>query len=185
MRREKSLQTITIVVLAVAILAMSVGFAVYEQNLTINGTATFNKAVWDVHFDTSSFSETSEIKATEKSVGNNAITYSVTLPKPGSTYSFNVNAKNYGTIDAKLTGITLSGLTTEQQKYITYSVSYAGTVYNQTTTGLNVSLPAGESSTAAIIVTVNYVYPEEASDLPSSDQTVNLTAAFDYTDARN
>ena len=183
MRRERSLQNIIIIVLAIAILAMSVGFAAYEQKLNINGTATFNKASWDVHFDTASFSEeASTIKATSKTVGTNTISYAVTLAKPGDTYTFTVNAKNYGTIDAKLVGITLGGLTEEQKKFITYSVNYAGTDYEYpgTSTGLNVSLPAGESSTAAVTITVNYVYPEAAEELPSEDTTVNLTATFDY-----
>ena len=186
MRKERSLQNITIIVLAVAILAMSIGFAAYEQTLNINGTATFTAAKWDVRFDTASFDESaSTIKATTKTINDTSVSYTVTLPEPGSSYSFKINAKNYGTINAKLVGITLSGLTSAQQEYITYTVNYAGTDYTASATGLNVPLNAGENSTALITVTVNYVYPAEATSLPQTDQEVNLTAAFAYQDARN
>ena len=178
MRKERSLQNIVIVVLAVAILAMSVGFAAYSQNLNINGTATFTAAKWDVHFDTETFVEKSEIKASSKEVGNTAITYSVTLPKPGSTYSFEVNVKNFGTIDAKLTKITLSGLTEAQKKYISYTVNYDGTDYDETTDGLADDLLVNDTHT--LNVTVAYLLPADSADLPATDVEVNLTIALDY-----
>ncbi len=178
MRQEKGLQNIIIVVLSVAVLAMSVGFAVYAQQLNVNGTATFSAAKWDVHFDTSTFSETSVIKASSKTVGNTAITYSVTLPSPGDEYSFTVNAKNFGTIDAALEGITLSGLTAAQQKYISYTVNYNGTDYDETTDGLAEDLLVDDSH--PMTVTVAYLLPDEASDLPATDVEVNLTVALDY-----
>lgn len=178
MRQEKGLQNIIIVVLSVAVLAMSVGFAVYAQQLNVTGTATFTAAKWDVHFDTTSFNETSTIKSTTNSVGNTAITYSVTLPSPGSEYSFTVDVKNYGTINAALEAITLSGLTTAQEKYISYNVNYNGTDYTETTDGLAEDLEVNDSHT--MVVTVEYLLPDEASDLPATDAEVNLTIALDY-----
>ena len=180
MRKENNVQNIVIIVLAVTVMVMSIGYATYAQTLNINGTATFNKAVWDVHFDTNTFSETSTIKATTKDVGNTLISYTVTLPKPGDKYTFTVNAKNFGTIDAALQKITLSGLTEAQQKFIDYKVSYAGTEYTQTTDSLAIDLAAEAS--APIIVTVEYKKPQAASDLPNENVTVSLTAAFDYVD---
>ena len=178
MRQEKGLQNIIIVVLSVAVLAMSVGFAVYAQQLNVNGTATFTAAKWDVHFDDTTFNETSEIKATSKNVGNTTITYAVTLPAPGSEYSFTVNAKNFGTIDAALESITLSGLTEAQKKYISYNVNYNGTDYVESADGLAEDLAANDSHT--MVVTVGYLLPAEATDLPAEDVEVNLTVALDY-----
>jgi hypothetical protein len=184
MRREKSLQNIVIVVLAVAILAMSVGFATYNQSLNINGTATFTASKWDVHFDTSTYNETSTIKASSKETGNTAITYNVTLPKPGSTYSFEVDIKNYGTIDASLKKITMSGLTADQAKYISHVVNYGGTDYTSTTDNINRVLAASTHETAKVTVTVSYLTPANASDLPEEDdENVTLNVQFDYVDA--
>ena len=184
MRQERGLQNTVIVVLAIAILVMSVGFATYSENLKINGTATFNKATWDVRFNKTSFNETSEIKATTKSVEDKVISYSVTLPKPGSTYSFTVNVQNYGTIDAELKKITMTGLTTEQAKYISHKVTYAGTDYTETTDNITGKVIAGGgTATATVVVTVKYELPAVATDLPSENQTVNLNVEFDYVDA--
>lgn len=184
MRQEKSLQNIVVVVLAIAVLAMSVGFATYNQSLNINGTATFTAAKWDVHFDTSTFAETSTIHADPSpTVGNTSISYSVTLPQPGSTYSFHVDVKNYGTIDASLKKITMTGLTTDQAKYITYVVNYAGTDYTATTDNINAVLAASTHATATVTVTVSYVAPAEATDLPATDQQLNLNVQLDYVDA--
>lgn len=182
MRKDNLVQNVVIVVLAVTIMVMSVGYALYSQTLNINGTATFSKANWDVHFDTGTFNETSTIKSTTHNVGNTLITYEVTLPRPGTEYSFTVNAKNFGTIDAVLKGITLSGLTAAQQAYITYNVSYNGTVYNASATGLSVALASGASH--PVIVTVGYVLPADPTALPTvADETVSLTVALDYESA--
>ncbi len=178
MRKENLVQNIVMIVLAVAVLVMSVGYALYAQTLNISGTATFSKASWDVHFDTTSFNESTTIVASAKDLGNTLITYEVTLAKPGDTYSFSVNAKNFGTIDAVMKKITLSGLTDAQKKFISYKVSYNGTEYTQTTDGLSVALAA--DATHAVVVTVEYLLPEEATDLPTVDTTVNLTVALDY-----
>ena len=181
MRREGYIQNVIIALLAITVLAMSIGYAAYAQTLNINGSATFSRAKWDVHFDTETFSETSTIHASSTDVGNTSISYSVTLPAPGSTYSFTVNAKNFGTINANMTKITMTGLTAAQQAYITYSVSYNGTVYNATTEGLSIPLAAGASH--PVIVTVNYVLAANATDLPDTDTTVNLNVSLDYADA--
>lgn len=180
MKKERNVQNIVIMALAAVIVVMSVGYALYNQTLNINGKATFNKAVWDVHFDTDTFSETSTIKSTTNSVQNTTISYEVTLEKPGDTYSFTVNAKNFGTIDAKATKLTLTGLDAAQQKYITYKVSYNGTEYTSTS-DLDVALASGASH--PVVVTVSYILPENANDLPTSDNvTVDLDVSIDYVD---
>ena len=183
MRKESNVQSLVVILLAFTVLVMTVGFAAYTQQLTIDSsTATFNKAVWDVHFNTSTFQETSTIQATSKTVSNNSITFAVTLEKPGDVYSFKIDATNYGTIDAKMKKITMSGLTAAEAKYVSYTISYAGVNYTETTDNLNHALAADASH--AVIVTVRYNLPENPTDLPTTENhTVNLTAAFDYEDA--
>ena len=180
MRKEGFIQNVIIVVLAVTILVMSVGYALYNQSLEVDGTATFTKAKWDVHFDTSTFQETSTIKASNKSVGTETISYEVTLPAPGSEYSFKVDAKNFGTIDAKMTKITLGGVASTD-KFIEYKVSYNGNEYTSTTDGLTEALAADASH--ELIVTVKYILPTDPADLPTeTDKTLNLTVSLDYED---
>lgn len=181
MRKEKSVQSLAIIALSVALVIMSIGYATYTQNLEINGQATFTASKWDVHFDTATFQETTETVATTKEVGNTSISYEVTLQKPGDKYQFNVNAKNFGTIDAVMNKVTMTGLTEAQKKYIVYTVSYNGTEYTETTEGLTESLAA--KATHPVVVKVEYKLPANATELPAEDTTVNLTATFDYVDA--
>lgn len=184
MRKESSIQNILIIVLAATVLVMSVGYATFSSNLAINNsTATFKKAVWDVRFDEDSFEETSTITAdTTPTVSDNSVSFAVTLPQPGDTYTFKINAKNFGTIDANMKKITMSGVTAANEKFVSYTVNYNGTDYTSTTDGLNVALAA--EGTHTITVTVKYLVPADPADLPSEqDVTVNLTATFDYEDA--
>ena len=184
MRKENRTQNVVILILAVTVLLMTVGYATFVQTLNINNsTATFKKAKWDVHFDTTTFAETSTITANPApTVSNTNVAFTVTLNKPGDVYSFRISAKNYGTIDAKMKKITMSGLTDAQAKYVSYTITYAGEDYTETTDNLNFALAA--EGTHSVVVTVKYLLPANAADLPTEqDQTVNLSAAFDYEDA--
>ena len=69
MRKESIVQNVVIVVLAIAVITMSVGYAALSQQLKVTGEATFKQAKWDVHFDENSFNETSTIHATDFAVG--------------------------------------------------------------------------------------------------------------------
>ena len=184
MRKENNVQNIVIILLAVVVLVMTVGYAAFASTLTINSsTATFKKAKWDVHFDTNSLEETSTITAaTPPTVTQTSVSFAVTLNKPGDVYSFTVDAVNAGTIDAKLKKITMSTLTAEQAEFVDYTISYNGADYTTTTDNINANLLAED--TDSITVTVEYKLPADPEDLPTEqDVTVNLSANFDYVDA--
>ena len=154
---------------------------IYKKSTVTNSSLTAAK--WDVRFDTASFNETSTITSSSHNVGDRNITYAVTLPKPGSTYSFTVNVKNYGTIDASLKKITMTGLTEAQANYITHTVTYAGTTYTETTDDITGKIIAGGgTNTATVVVTVSYDLAA-ANQLPQTDQEVTLNVQFDYVDA--
>ena len=191
MRKEGRVQTVVMLLLAVAVVAMSVGFAAYSQVLTINADNADNtvikEAKWDVRYDKDTFAETTGtgyVAGTSHAVNTTGtdVSFNATLNKPGDKYEFTINAKNYGTFNAKLTSVTLSSLTAAQAKYVTYKVSVAGTEYDATTTGLNVALNAGASH--PVKVTVSYVQPESEADLPKDgDVTLTLTASLNYDQA--
>ena len=183
MERRKDGQIVAIAALAIAIVFMSVGFAVFAQNLNINGTAKVEKAVWDVHFDNNTFQELTGSKSVTKTFdeSNTTLTWSTTLSKPGDIAGFTVDAKNFGTFDANLKSITLSPLTTEQSKYLKYLVSYDGGSYSTSQTGLTKALAAGTAKT--VTVKVEYIQPTDSSDLPTEDVNVTLTATLGYEQA--
>ena len=190
MEKKRNGQTIIIAVLAVAILFMSVGFAAFTANLTINGKVKVEPTKWSVHWDTTSYALSSgsvpvtnqNLEAsTTPTLTDNAISFGAKLSKPGDFAEFTINAINDGDFDAKLTGITMSSLTEAQSKYLSYTVTYAGTTYDATATGLNIVLPKDGTNTVTVKVKVTYVMPENSSELPTAnDNIVTLSAAFDY-----
>ena len=178
MKKSLNASTLSILLLSIAFVVMSVGFAAYAQNLDINGTATVKKAEWKVQFKDSSYVETTKsVAATSKTLTNTALTYAITL-NPGEFYESTITVENAGTIAAQLSSITMSSLTAEQQKYLKYSVSYDGTSYTASQTGLSNALAA--NATASVKVRVEYVFPDDSADLPTEDVTVTLTAALGY-----
>ena len=169
MEGNKKGQQMLIAALIVAIVTMSIGFAItsYTTTLAIEGnTVTAKAAKWDVHFDDASYSET---------------TYAVTL-EPKQIYEATVTVENEGTFDANLTALTLSGLSADQAKYIHYSVFYNGTEYTASNNSLSISLPK-TSGTATVKVRVEYYLPDAATDLPASDVQLTLTSSLTYTQA--
>lgn len=93
---------ILIVMLCTVVIVMSVAFAAFSSNLTINGTAGI-ASTWNVAFDAdnSSCSDGSSI-----AVGGTTATLSVRLETPGDEVTCTIGVKNTGTLDAKLASIT-------------------------------------------------------------------------------
>lgn len=183
MEKQKNTQMFVIAILAVAVLTMSVGFAAFTQTLDINGNVTVASSKWSIAFDTTSYVESDgSVAVSNKTLDGTSMTYNVTLTKPGDFYEFTVNVKNTGTFDAKLTGISMSSLTPEQAKYLTYEITYNGTKYTATATKLSVALAKTEG-VATVKVRVQYIQPEASADLPSTQVTVPLTASLTYEQA--
>ena len=189
LKKQKRLQGATIGALALAIVFMAIGFAAYTQTLNINGTANVDLASWNVHFDstkdpvTSSGSQT----VTKTSYTGTTLAFSCSLTAPGQFCEFTIDVVNEGTFDAKLTKVTLSGISTAQAKYLTYKLYYNGatTPYTATTTVSNATTLAKKSGTTpgrhTVKARVDYIQPSSASDLPSSAVTVSPKAVLDFT----
>ena len=178
MKKSLNASTLSILLLSIAFVVMSVGFAAYAQTLNINGNVVAKKAEWKVQFKDNTYAEsTGSVEATSHTLNTTTMKYDVTL-NPGEFYEFTVDVENAGTIAATLKSITLSSLTDVQKKYINYTVSYDGTAYSATTTGLTNDLAAEAVKT--VKVRVEYVFPDDAADLPTEDVTLSLTASLDY-----
>lgn len=181
MKRENKLQNIVIILLCVTVLTMSIGFAVsaYNQDLDITGNVTATAASWDVHFDDTTYAEqtgTGYVTSTTHSVSGTTANFTVSL-NPGEKFGFEVTAKNYGTLAAYLSSVTLTSLTSTESKYLSYTVKVDGTVYSANTTNLNVTLPTAGHK---VEVEVSYNLPASASDLPTTDTTKSLSISLNY-----
>ena len=127
MEKKISYSGLVVVVLAVAVLIMSVGFAVFSTNLSINGTAQVSSSNWQVEFDESSYEETpgSVSPTSVPTINTTSMTYQVTLAKPTDFYEFTIDVKNLGTFNAQLKSITMTDIT-EHANYLKYTVTYNG-----------------------------------------------------------
>ena len=159
-----------IVYVCLLILCISVGYAALSTTLNITGVSNIKSAKWDVHFDNLKVNNDS-VTATSPAVidaTKTAVNYSVSLLKPGDSYSFTVDVVNAGTIDAMVSVVSNTGLSDEQKKYISYSVTYSNDLDVNTKDSLN----AGYKRKLRVIV--KYRTDLEASDLPTEDKILNL-----------
>lgn len=160
--------------------SVTVGYAALSTTLSITGKGTLSKNSWDIHFENlvivdngaSAVTTAPTIDSTKTKVS-----FNITLSKPGDSYEFTVDAVNKGTIDAMLSGFSATSLTADQQKYLTYTVTYG----DGATISTKDYLKKGTSET--IRVRVRFKDDLTATDLPSSAETLNLTATFVYVQA--
>lgn len=188
MQKKRLFQNVAIIVLAVAIIAMSVGYAVYVTPLEIKGTTTIQKASWEVHFANPTKLPTttigdSSITGPTLTNGSTSLTFGASLAL-GDTYEFTVDIENTGTLPAELTSFSLMGTKGEEtvlnsssglsydSSYLKYNVTYA----DDTALAINDRIEIGTKRTLKI--SVRFVQPDDVTKLPTESEeyvfTLNL-----------
>ena len=161
-------RNIIIGTLLAAILIMAVGYALLSQSLTINGTANITSN-WDVKitYITEGTPTGSATNVSPATFTGTSATFNVNLVKPGDKMVYQITVSNEGTLNAKLTGMTVSP-ESEADTGIYYRVS--GVEQNVT------KLDASQTNT--VTVEVGWV----ASDTSTpTEKTVPLTVNLTYT----
>jgi len=100
----RSKKNYVVIVLAVALLTLAVGYAAFSQNLTISGTAT-GTTNWDVKFTSATMSDANHGTA---SFTDDAVTVTGKLGFPGDGFTVESVITNAGSLPAKLTSLTLT-----------------------------------------------------------------------------
>ena len=161
-------RNIIIGTLLAAILIMAVGYALLSQSLTINGTANITSN-WDVKITniTAGTPTGSATNVSPASFGGTSATFNVNLVKPGDKMVYQITVSNEGTLNAKLTGMTVSP-ESEADTGIYYRVS--GVEQNVT------KLDAGQTNT--VTVEVGWVATDTSTP---TVKTVPLTVNLTYT----
>ena len=160
--------------------SVTVGYAALSTTLSITGKGTLSKNSWDIHFENLVIVDNgASVVTTAPTIDSTKtkVSFNITLSKPGDSYEFTVDAVNKGTIDAMLSGFSATSLTADQQKYLTYTVTYS----DGATISTKDYLKKGTSET--IRVRVRFRDDLTATDLPSSAETLNLTATLTYVQA--
>lgn len=160
--------------------SVSVGYAALSTTLSITGKSTLSKNSWDIHFENFVLVHNGASKVTTAPTIDSTktkVSFNITLSKPGDSYEFTVDAVNKGTIDAMLSGFSATSLTTDQQKYLTYTVTYSDGEAISTKDYLK------KGTKETIKVSIFFKEDLSAADLPSSAETLNLTATLTYVQA--
>lgn len=127
--KKRKKRYIIILLLILLLMGVTAGYAVITTNLNINGVSHIkNVTIWDVHFENLEISKGSVEATIPPSIDSSKtkIYYAVNLEKPGDFYEFTVDLKNSGGIDARLENLPIiSGISKEQEKFVTYTVSHA------------------------------------------------------------
>ena len=175
--KKRNRKKIILSLLILLLLTISVGYAVLSTTLNINGTSKISSATWDVHFENIQVTSgsVSATRAASLDTATTTIDYNVDLTKPGDFYEFTVDVKNAGSINAKLGALpTLSGVSTEQDVYTNYTVTYK----DGSAIKADDKLASGETKTLKVRVEFDKNITDD--QLPSTAQTLNLTFAMNY-----
>ena len=193
MEEEKKKSKKGVIILALLlIVCVSIGYAALTAQLNIDGATKIKGNNWSIDIPNDNFDLTDPactdtttgvgcpLKDDQQDVGGEAevtqeptkvsspdgevkVEWAVTLHTPGDYYEFTVDAENDGSVDAKLSEVTVNGITTAQQAYARYSVTYD----DGSAIGVGDTLAAGTTKT--VKVRVEFRSDVANSDLPTSD----------------
>ena len=176
-RKRKDDKYIILVFLFI-LLVIGIGYAYLTSNLSITGATSVAGNTWDIHFDNLNItngSVTASTPATINPSDNTKISYTVLLNRPGDYYEFTVDMVNSGTLPGKITLVELSGITTDVEDVIDYSV-----VYTNSTKPVAVDDILNASSSKNIKVRVYYKEDIDEGDLLTSNVDLNITVNITF-----
>lgn len=130
MKSERKDKKYPILIVLLLLFTVSIGYAVISRNYNFNGLINVKGNSWNITPPAVGEIEEEPADPTNPPVvdvdpetGDVTISYKATLEEPGDVYTLTVPIKNDGTIDAVLQTVTTTPLTTEQQEYLTYSIT--------------------------------------------------------------
>ena len=176
--KQNKTQVYLLLIFSLALL-IGIGYAALSATLNINGQTTINKASWDIHMEDINVTSGSVTATTAPTLdtAKTTVNFSVKLTNPGDFYEFTVKEVNKGTIDAMVSTISKTGLTTAQAKYLDYIVTYS----DGTALAEKQLLKSNQSETLKIRVA--FKKDITAADLPTVDTTLNLNLSLSYQQA--
>ena len=169
-----------IAIAVILLLAISIGYAALSTTLSINGTANIASSSWSVYFtnvEVRTGSVTATTVPTTTGTSTTTLTWAVSMDTPGQFYEYTVDVKNDGSIDAMIGTLSNTSLTTNQAKYLDYTVTYSdGAVIEQYD-----KLDSGE--TVKLKVRLKYKTDLNPEDLPGEGANIALTYTSNYVQA--
>lgn len=175
MEKGRGARTIGIIALVVAVVGMSVGFAALQQILTISGSTTVKGSTWGVSFQSlnepdKTGSATIDTEA-ELKLGSTTMDFAVSLYQPNDEVIYTFQVKNTGSINAKISAISLSGVDTATAANVTYTLTYG----DDSPINVNDTLDANEVKNLKLTVLYN-----DVASVSSADILLSLGATITY-----
>lgn len=177
--KHKRKMDILYILIIVVLASLGIGYSYISTDLNINGTANVNSASWNVHFDNLQVTEGSVTADTPASItSDTTVEFAATLENPGDYYEYTVDVLNTGSMDAMIDDFDISPtLTTEQEKYLDYTVTYLDG------TALANKQKLASNSSEIIKVSFKYLENEDKTNYPTEDQLFNVSFTMTYSQA--
>lgn len=179
-KRKNSGLIFAVLILSLFILSGVVGYSYLQETLTVDGNTDVYKNSWNIHFksDTFNVSENSAIVLEQPTFTDNEtkLNFGINLDKPGNKYEFTVDIKNDGSIDGKLSNVTIEGLE-NTSNYLNYSITYDDGVLIQQGDALR------HNQKETIKVSLEFKKDITVNDLLNNDAFLNLTLDLKYEQA--
>ena len=190
-------QNAAIIVLALAIIGMSIAYASYSTQLQLKGTTTVQSSKWSVVFKNPTKHSSTTIaddQITEfKLADSTSLSFKANM-SINDTYSFVVDVVNDGTFDAKLTGWTLTAKNTTtnaalaineaqtgaSNSYLTYSVKWLDGTALAANDPLSHKVAGQTNNIKKLLVTVKTQEPAREAELPTTDQSFEFNFQMNY-----
>ena len=164
-----------IFVLVALLTVTSVAYAILSTTLNITGTVTKKGGDWNVYFtNLSTPTLTGGATVSNAKLEASSFTFNALLVKPLDSIVYTFDVTNKGTINAKLSSITLTGEDTANNNNITYTLTYADGKPIAKDDTLNVD------AVKTLKLTVTY---NDASSISATDVALNLGATLIYVQA--
>ena len=167
---------VVVAVVLLLLIGITIGYASINSTLNINGTTDISSNSWDIHFDNVEVTSGSVAATTAAAIQTDKtqVKFGVDLDLPGDFYEFTVDVVNAGSLDAMINDAVKSGLSTAQEVYTSYIVTYE----NGDEIKKCDQLAAGETKT--LKVRVEYRKDITAEQLPTTAQSLELNFEAQY-----
>ncbi len=173
--------------LLAVVFVMAVGYAAFAQQLTINGSAEITSR-WDVHmendganYNPESTMGTTPTGSVNVEEGGLQATFTANFTSPGDKITYTIPIVNAGTLDARLSNITLSSDTPGMDIQGLVATSEDGNIkYTVTSPGTG-TLNANDGR-ATITIVAEFVDKAEGQG-NAQNVTANLTVTMTYVQA--
>lgn len=186
MEKRGNTQTIAIVMLSIAVVVMSIGFALSDIELSLTGTTTVQSSSWKVQFQPNSFTaNVGSETATDVVIDTTTVTYKLNLAEVGDVFDYNIVVENLGSFDAILKTITITDISSHAD-YLSFAVNYNNKTYSNpsnTIDAANANKLIAKTGTETINLKAEYLKPADASKLPADNQTIDITVTLVYGEA--